>query len=237
MDLTLHTESFQQENHSWLGSAHGTDATQSITLDTSAFTSGTHYPNGFFPSGLPLGKITASGKYGPYAGRTSEVQTITVTGTPTGGTFTLTFAGETTAAIAFNASAATVRAALEALGNVNSGDLTATGGALPGTPVVVTFGGQFAGDNVPLLTANSGGLTGGSSPTVTPSTTTGGAAGATDGTEVLAGFLYTSIKAPSSTSVDPNGALFVHGGIREAKLPIAVDSGGKRDVAGRIWFL
>ena len=103
MNLSPVTETFYQDDQTWLGSAHGTSSARSITLDTSAFTEGTHYPNGYFPSGLPLGKITASGKYGPYGASPSEVQTVTITGTPTGGTFTLTFDGETTAAIAYNA--------------------------------------------------------------------------------------------------------------------------------------
>ncbi|ANA86363.1 head decoration [Gordonia phage OneUp] len=38
----------------------------SITLDLSKFVKGTHYPKGFVPSGIPLGKITATGLYGPY---------------------------------------------------------------------------------------------------------------------------------------------------------------------------
>lgn len=54
------------DDPSWLGSGHGTDANKTVTLDVSAFTEGTHYPNGFIPSGVPLGKITASGLYGPY---------------------------------------------------------------------------------------------------------------------------------------------------------------------------
>jgi hypothetical protein len=66
MNLTQTTESFGQDDQSWLASAHGTSNARTITLDTSTFTSGTHYPNGYFPSGLPLGKITATGKYGPY---------------------------------------------------------------------------------------------------------------------------------------------------------------------------
>jgi hypothetical protein len=66
MNLTPNVEAIQQDSQAWLGSAHGTDAARSITLDTSAFTSGTHYPNGYFPSGLPLGRITATGLYGPY---------------------------------------------------------------------------------------------------------------------------------------------------------------------------
>lgn len=66
MDLTLTTETFQTDSQEWLGSAHGTDTGRPATLDTSTFTAGTHYPNGWFPSGLVLGKITATGKYGPY---------------------------------------------------------------------------------------------------------------------------------------------------------------------------
>lgn len=66
MDLSQRTETFGQDDASWLGSDHGTDMARSITLDTSAFTAATHYPDGYFPSGLPLGQITATGMYGPY---------------------------------------------------------------------------------------------------------------------------------------------------------------------------
>lgn len=66
MDLSIKTETFGQEDQSWLASAHGTEAARSITLDMTTFTLGTHYPDGFLKAGLPLGKITASGKYGLY---------------------------------------------------------------------------------------------------------------------------------------------------------------------------
>jgi hypothetical protein len=237
MILTPTTEAFTQEDQRWLGSAHGTDSARSVTLDTSAFTSGTHYPNGFFPSGLPLAKITASGLYGPYASRTSEIQTVTITGTPTGGTFTLSFAGETTAAIAYNATAAAVKTALDALGDVNSSDLTVTGTQLPGGTVSVTFGGQYSGDNVPAMTAASGSLTGGSSPTVVVATGTGGASGASDGTEVFAGFLFCSVKAPTVNTVDVPAAMLDHGRVLTAYLPLPVDSAGQRDARGRIQFV
>ncbi|MFE0533827.1 head decoration protein [Streptomyces nigra] len=72
MNLTTTTETFGQDDQSWLKSAHGTDSAQPITLDTSAFVAGTHYPNGYFPSGLPLGRITATGLYGPYDGAASD---------------------------------------------------------------------------------------------------------------------------------------------------------------------
>ena len=103
----------------------------------------------------------------------NEVQRITITGTPTGGTFTLTFDGATTAAIAFDAAAAAVETALELLPNID--DVTVSGGALPDTAVDVTFSGnRVAGRNVPEMTADDALLTGGSSPTVVPSTVTPG---------------------------------------------------------------
>jgi len=107
----------------------------------------------------------------------SEVQTVTITGTPTGGTFTLTFSGQTTGTIAYNATASTVQTALEALSNIAPGDVVCTGGPLPGTAVVVTFGGQYAGTDVSQMTASGAGLTGGTTPTVTVTTTTAGGTG------------------------------------------------------------
>jgi hypothetical protein len=65
-------ESFGQDDQSWLGSAHGTNEGRSITLDVSKFTANTHYPNGYFPSGIALGVVTASGKYGPYDDTASD---------------------------------------------------------------------------------------------------------------------------------------------------------------------
>lgn len=54
------------EDLSWRPSNHGEDMTPSITLDVSKFTEATHYPDGFIPSGVVVGKVTASGLYGPY---------------------------------------------------------------------------------------------------------------------------------------------------------------------------
>ncbi|SDI40939.1 hypothetical protein SAMN05421505_14925 [Sinosporangium album] len=236
MDLSMRTETWATDDQSWLGSAHGTDAGRSITLDTSTFTPGTHYPDGHFPSGLPLGRITATGKYGPYAGRSNEVQTVTITGGPTGGTYTLTLDGETTAAIAYNASAAAVQAALEALSNVEPGDVAVTGGPHPGTAVAVAFGGRFTGKNVPQMSAASGSLTGGAAPAIAVTTGTAGGSAVGDGREVLAGFLLTAVRAPANSAVDAAGVLLWHGAVIESKLPIAVDAAGKSDVAGRIAF-
>jgi hypothetical protein len=107
-------------------------------------------------------------------GGLDEVQTVTITGTPTGGDFTLSYDGETTDAIAYDATAADVAAALNELPNVEAGGVSAAGGPLPGTAVTVTFsGGEGEGQNVPQMTA-TGSFTGGTSPAVAVTTTTGG---------------------------------------------------------------
>jgi hypothetical protein len=111
---------------------------------------------------------------GPLSAGTSEVQTVTITGAPTGGTFTLTYAGQTTAPIPFNATAAQVEAALEALSNLDTDEVAVGGGPGPGTPWTVTFAAQLG--NVGQMTANGSALTGGVTPAVGVTTTTPGVA-------------------------------------------------------------
>lgn len=66
-DLQFETEeTFEQDDKSWIRRREGVDDAQSITLDLSLFTEATHYPDGFIPSGVTLGKVTADGLYGPY---------------------------------------------------------------------------------------------------------------------------------------------------------------------------
>lgn len=104
---------------------------------------------------------------------TNEVQTVTITGGPTAGTFTLTYGGQTTAAIAYNATAAAVGTALEALSTIGAGNVATAGGPLPGAAVAVTFQGALGARNVATMTATSS-LTGGTTPTVTVAETTPG---------------------------------------------------------------
>jgi hypothetical protein len=106
---------------------------------------------------------------------TSEVQTLSITGTPTGGTFALGYSGEVTGPIAYNASSATVQTALRALAAIGSTGVTCSGGPLPGSAVTITFGGTLANTNVSAITSDLGaGLTGGSSPAIAVTTTTPG---------------------------------------------------------------
>jgi len=106
-----------------------------------------------------------------------ELQSVTITGAPTGGTFTLTFGGNTTAGIAYNALASAVQTALQALASIGAGNALVTGSA--GGPWTVQFTGTLGKANQAQMTASGAGLTGGSSPGVSIATTQNGAAYAT----------------------------------------------------------
>lgn len=89
----------------------------------------------------------------------SNVWVVTVTGSPTGGTFKLSLNGTQTASIAYNAAAATVEAAIEAVAGIP--DCTVTGSN--GGPWTVTF----AGTAYVAVALGTNALTGGSTPSVT----------------------------------------------------------------------
>lgn len=105
------------------------------------------------------------------AAGTAEVQTVTINGTPTGGTFTLTYRGQTTTAINHNAASGAVQSALQALTTIGAGNVTVSGSAAG--PYTVTFAGSLAATAAYLLTASSS-LTGGTNPSVTVVETTTG---------------------------------------------------------------
>jgi hypothetical protein len=112
--------------------------------------------------------VVADGGYpgsGPTDGGTRNVQTVTITGAPTGGSFTLTRLGHTTAAIPWNATAVQVTNAINAAG---AGPVTTTGTG----PYVVTA--TNAGP-VALMTATPS-FTGGTTPGVNVVNTTPGVA-------------------------------------------------------------
>lgn len=53
----LKSETVGTGDQSWLGSSHGIRECRTEFLDISTFTAGTHYPNGYIPSGLPVAKV------------------------------------------------------------------------------------------------------------------------------------------------------------------------------------
>lgn len=123
------------------------------------------------PIGTFLGESQADNtKVAAYTGwgtNQDDEQTITITGSPGGGYFTLTFNGQTTGHIPYNAAIDDVADALVALPNIGAdANITCTGGALPATPIVVEFTGLLGNQDQTLMTADSSGLTGGTAPTV-----------------------------------------------------------------------
>ena len=66
-DISVTTTAYQAERRGWLWGPHGTEAgtNPSITLDFTTVAGGLT-ANGYLPSGTVLGRITASGRYGPF---------------------------------------------------------------------------------------------------------------------------------------------------------------------------
>lgn len=118
---------------------------------------------------------------GPVVAGTNAGQTVTVTGTPTGGTFKLAFRGRRTATINHNANAATVQGILEDLSTIGEGNVTATGTLSGG--MLITFGGVLGKLSLPLLTLAENNLTGGTTPTATITNTTPGVTATARGME------------------------------------------------------
>ena len=145
----------------WIGDFANQVTGLAINLETNSFY-GTNYDDTDF--------IIVQGQAG-----TSEVQTLSITGSPGAGTFALNYDGEDTAFLVYNASAATVQAELESLTGIGTGGVVCTGGDLPGTDITITFAGGLSGLNLNEITAVAGivaeSVTAGDAPTVDVTTT------------------------------------------------------------------
>lgn len=106
--------------------------------------------------------------YGKYSQDT--LWRLTMSGIPTGGTFTLSYKNPstgntyTTAGIVYDAATTDVYNALTALTGVEEGDVQIEGNQFPGGPMAIAWQGEFANLDVATMTVNYSGLTGGSSP-------------------------------------------------------------------------
>jgi len=140
-----------------------------------------------------------------------DVQTLTQA-SATGGTFTITFGFGTvysTAPIPYNATAAQVQSALQALPNIGAGNMSCTGGALGSSGVVCTFGGALANQPQPIFAINNAGLTGSSAAVTVAHTTLGVANGAmepyasgnTDGSQTPIGILVVQVSTDTQGNV------------------------------------
>lgn len=124
----------------------------------------------------------------------SEVQELTITGAPTAGTFVLFFNGQNTTALNYNANIFTIQEALRDLSTIGPFGVVVTGGTLPANPVQIRFQGPLSNKNVPELEVLSS-FTGGTNPTISINTTSGGIESASEVIHITARDRYTLQKA------------------------------------------
>lgn len=131
------------------------------------------------------------------SGGTDAVQTMVSTADPTGGTFTLTFGGYTTSAIAWDALPAVVELALEAIDSVPNGTITVAASVTHygDGDLTFTFSGTLEGVQDDMV-LGAGSLTGGSGHA--NSTTTPGILGGSTTQMVLTGGLLVATSAAGS---------------------------------------
>jgi hypothetical protein len=181
----------------------------------------------FFAQDSVLVTLTAAASAG-----TDEVQTVAIGGSPTGGTFTLTYGGQTTAGIAYNATAAAVQTALQLLSSIGPDNILVTGAAALYT---ITFVNELGGTNVAPLTGDATGMTGGT-PTLTVATVTGGVAGDTTLTVAALAANLTSPTIPPvgqtlTLETIPIGTLLDFGGIGRMVRTTAVATIGDTSIS------
>jgi len=184
-DATLASPQTQLMNSNITYTANGTAAVGSTLISaldqyTGTLSSGTITFDGYKPNGDPLGSGPATDLTMPVIATTTlndiltwlntdegtaavaELQTLTTDALATAGNFTLTYNGETTGNIAFDApttGVGSIQAALELLPGVSAGDITVGGTGLnvAGTTTFTFL--NTAGD-VPLISFDLSGLTG-----------------------------------------------------------------------------
>lgn len=67
----LRTENFGSGDQTWLGSTHGIRNARTAVIDISAFTAGTHYPDGYLRSGTEVNTADETAVT-PYTGAAGE---------------------------------------------------------------------------------------------------------------------------------------------------------------------
>lgn len=75
-DISVETKAFLPDDRAWLlaelvGHQQSTTTTHGV-LDFALFDAEDHYPDGYIPSGVVLGRVTTGGRLGPYDGAASD---------------------------------------------------------------------------------------------------------------------------------------------------------------------
>ena len=238
MAFAVKSKSYGNEDQRWIGNGGRPGLTPlGIVLDRSLF----ELADGRIPSGTELGKVTATGLYGPYSGsgnRTEEQVTFLEGGSGLT-SWTATFGGQTTTSLDDDVTPEQLVAALHALSNVEDGSFVVVSGTsiTAGITIAADPDGPLANTDLGTITTTPTGGTGTVGVTVN---TAGGAEGSSDGRQVLAGYLFASVAydEDEADTADLIGALFWDGVVIETFLPGgATDAAGKADVAGHITYL
>lgn len=159
----------------------------------------------------PVGYNDSTGFYGAWVAADPTVLEVD-TGGATGGTFTITVDGITTATIAFDATEEATEAALMAIGIVATV-------ALAAGVYTVTFGADTQVAVVPTVTGDVSSLTGGTGEAATPTAGT-----STYGTSKILGFIWPD-EVGLDASLQVHGEVMVKGRISYTYIEPTVDSG------------
>jgi Tfp pilus assembly protein PilX len=205
-------------------SVYATNSVTAGTTGTSQDTTGFNF--NIAPGAKILGITVSLERMASVCCNVNAVQTITETGSPTAGTFTITGtppggSSKTSASIARNATAATVTTTLAATTMYGAGNVNCTGSALPAA-VVCTFQGAYASMPVSAMTFTKSGFSpSGATPVIT-NTTNGVSAALQDGTVQL-------LKAGSPVGNNKASAT------AWTTSPVAVNYGSSADLWGTTW--
>ncbi len=158
---------------------HGGDSSSNLTLPTMAFSEegenttadlANFATSDFTQTQTAQNSLIKVDGYPSDSTATSELQTMSRASSPTEGTYTLTYEGQTTSVLAYNADTDTIKAALEALSTVNTGDITVGGGAngLADGDITFTFSNNLG--DVSMIYADGSNLAAAGDPTVAETT-------------------------------------------------------------------
>ena len=89
---------------------------------------------------------------------TNEELTLTIAGSPSQGSIVLSQSGNATVPILYNELTVGVVSKISAMPHIGAGNLSGTGGALPGTPVVLTYINALSQTNIPTMTIDDNAL-------------------------------------------------------------------------------
>lgn len=175
-----------------------TNVIDSVVLNSAGVApdaSGPYQNRRYLVAGTVLSK-RSDNTYEAYTGATSvaavnQQQLLAITGPPTGGTWQIGFKGQETTALAYNANAAAVQAALQALSTIGASNATVTG-TYNGGGFTVTFVGALAATEQPRLSVDPTQLTGPGNQDIQVSEVQQGSA--SESSQNVAGILFDTVE-------------------------------------------